>query len=220
VHRAGDRNVKVEEGRWIAGQIPGARFVELSGDEHLVWVGDDTLLDEVESFLTGVRRGPEPDRQLATVLFTDVAASTETAARLGDRRWRELLGEHHRLVRRELERFRGVEVDTAGDGFFATFDGPARAIRCAVAIRDRLRSIGIDIRAGLHTGECELVGDSVRGIAVHTGARVAGQAEAGQVLVSGTVKDLVAGSGIVFDDAGERELKGVGVRRLYAVVDA
>jgi pimeloyl-ACP methyl ester carboxylesterase len=218
VHRAGDRNVKVEEGRWIAAQIPGAQFVQLDGDEHLVWVGDDTLLDEVESFLTGVRRGPEPDRQLATVLFTDVAASTETAARLGDRRWRELLGQHHRLVRLELERFRGVEIDTAGDGFFATFDGPARAIRCAVAIRDRLRSIGIEIRAGVHTGECEVAGGSVRGIAVHTGARVAGQAHAGQVLVSGTVKDLVAGSGIVFTDAGARELKGVGVWHLYAVV--
>ena len=178
LHRTEDLNVKVEEARWIAQQIPGALYVELPGDDHLVWTGDtDTLLDEVEEFLTGVRRGPEPDRLLATVLFTDIVGSTERVSELGDRSWRELLEEHHRLVRRELERFRGREIDTAGDGFLATFDGPARAVRCASAVRDSVRSLGIEIRAGIHTGECELVGDKVAGIAVHTAARVNGLAQ-------------------------------------------
>jgi class 3 adenylate cyclase len=218
LHRAEDRNVKVEEARWIAQQIPGARYVELPGDDHLVWTGDtDTLLDEVEGFLTGVRRGPGPDRLLATVLFTDIVGSTERVAKLGDRRWRQLLEEHHRLVRRELERFRGREIDSAGDGFLATFDGPARAIRGACATRDSVRSLHLEIRAGLHTGECELVGDKVAGIAVHTAARVAGLARPSEVLVSSTVKDLVAGSGIEFAERGEHELKGVpGIWRLYA----
>ena len=218
LHRTGDLNVKVEEGRWIAKQIPGAKYVELPGDEHLVWAGDtDSLLDEVEEFLTGVRRGPEPNRVLATVLFTDLVGSTKRVAELGDSRWRELLEEHHRVVRRELDRFRGREIDTAGDGFLATFDGPARAIRCACASRDSVRSLGLEIRAGLHTGECELVGEKVAGIAVHTAARVAGLAETGEVLVSGTVKDLVAGSGIQFVERGEHELKGVpGSWRLFA----
>jgi class 3 adenylate cyclase len=219
LHRTGDRNVNVEEGRWIAGQIPGAKYVELGGDEHLVWIGDDTLLDEVESFLTGVRRGPEPTRLLATVLFTDIVGSTETAAKLGDRRWRGLLEEHHRVVRRELSRFRGREIDTAGDGFLATFDGPARGVRCAAAIRDGVSPLGLEIRAGLHTGECELTGEKVSGIAVHIGARVAAQAVPGEVLVSSTVRDLVAGSGITFQDHGEHELKGIGPRALYAVVN-
>ena len=220
LHRTEDLNVKVEEARWIAQQIPGARYVELPGDDHLVWTGDtDTLLDEVEEFLTGVRRGPEPDRLLATVLFTDIVGSTERVSELGDRSWRELLEEHHRLVRRELERFRGREIDTAGDGFLATFDGPARAVRCASAVRDSVRSLGIEIRAGIHTGECELVGDKVAGIAVHTAARVNGLAQPSEVLVSSTVKDLVAGSGIEFVDRGEHELKGVpGTWRLYAAV--
>jgi len=218
LHRTDDRNVKVEEARWIAKQVPGARYVELPGDDHLVWTGDtDTLLDEVEEFLTGVRRGPEPDRLLATVLFTDIVGSTERVAKLGDGPWRELLEEHHRLVRAELERFRGREIDTAGDGFLATFDGPARAIRCARAIRDSVRSLGIEIRAGLHTGECELVAGKVAGIAVHTAARVNGLAQPSEVLVSSTVKDLVAGSGIEFVDRGEHDLKGVpGTWRLYA----
>ena len=218
LHRTDDRNVKVEEARWIAQQVPGARYVELPGDDHLVWTGDtDTLLDEVEEFLTGVRRGPEPDRLLATVLFTDIVGSTERVAKLGDGPWRELLEEHHRLVRAELERFRGREIDTAGDGFLATFDGPARAIRCACAIRDSVRSLGIEIRAGLHTGECELVAGKVAGIAVHTAARVNGLAQPSEVLVSSTVKDLVAGSGIEFVDRGEHDLKGVpGTWRLYA----
>jgi class 3 adenylate cyclase len=218
LHRAEDLNVKVEEARWIAQQIPGARYVELPGDDHLVWTGDaDELLDEVEEFLTGVRRGPEPDRLLATVLFTDIVGSTERVSELGDRRWRELLEQHHRLVRAELERFRGREIDTAGDGFLATFDGPARAIRCACAIRDSVLSLGIEIRAGLHTGECEVVAEKVAGIAVHTAARVNGLARPSEVLVSRTVKDLVAGSGIEFAERGEHALKGVpGSWRLYA----
>ena len=219
--RHGDRDVNVEESRWLAEQIPGARFVDLPGDEHLIWAGDtESMLSEIEEFLTGTPPRPETDRVLATVLFTDVVSSTEQAARLGDRRWRELLEEHHREVRRQLDRFRGEEVDTAGDGFFAAFDGPARAIRCAAAISGGVRGLGLEIRAGLHTGECELIGGKIGGIAVHTGARVAAAAQAGEVLVSSTVKDLVAGSGIEFEDRGERELKGVpGEWRLYAVVD-
>jgi class 3 adenylate cyclase len=218
LHREGDRNVKPEEGRWIAGQIPGAKYVQLPGDDHLVWSGNtDELLDEVEEFLTGVRRGPEPNRVLATVLFTDIVGSTERVAEVGDSRWTGLLEEHHRLVRFELERFRGREVDTAGDGFLATFDGPARAVRCAAAISGSVRSVGLEVRAGLHAGECELVGNRIAGIAVHTAARVAALAQPGEVLVSSTVKDLVAGSGIEFSDRGEHELKGVpGTWRVYA----
>jgi class 3 adenylate cyclase len=222
LQRVDDRDVNVEEGRWIARQIPGAKYVELPGDEHLIWAGDvDAVVDEVEEFLTGRRPVREPDRVLATVLFTDIVGSTEKATEVGDRRWRELLDQHHSLVRRQLERFHGREVDTAGDGFLATFDGPARAIRCADSLRVGVRALGLEIRAGLHTGECEVVGDGVRGIAVHTGARVAALAGAGEVLVSSTVKDLVAGSGIEFEDRGTHELKGVpGEWRLYAVSDA
>jgi pimeloyl-ACP methyl ester carboxylesterase len=222
IHRTDDRDVNVEEGRWIASQIPGARYVELPGIDHVPWVGNqDEVLDEIEEFLTGVRPAPEPDRVLATVLFTDIAGSTARAVELGDRRWRELLEVHHAAVRRQLDRFRGREVDTAGDGFLATFDGPARGVRCARAIVDAVRDVGLDIRAGLHTGECELVNGGVRGIAVHTGARVAAQAGPGEVLVSSTVKDLTAGSGIEFEDRGEHELKGVpGEWRLYAVTRA
>jgi class 3 adenylate cyclase len=221
LQRIGDRDVHVDEERWIAEQIPGAKYVELPGDEHLIWAGDvDAVADEVEEFLTGVRPVQEPDRVLATVLFTDIVGSTERAAAVGDRRWRELVEEHHARVRRELERFRGRELDTAGDGFFATFDGPARGIRAACAIRDSIRALGLEIRAGLHTGECELTGEKVAGIAVNTGARVAATAAAGEVLVSSTVKDLVAGSGIAFEDRGEHELKGVGSWRLYSVADA
>jgi len=210
LQREGDREVAAEEERWIAAQIPGAKYVELGGDDHLVWVGDsDSLLDEVEEFLTGVRRGPEPDRILATVLFTDLVGSTELAARLGDRRWRRLLEAHNRTIAGELARWSGREVDSRGDGVLAAFDGPARAIRCACAIRDGVRALGLEIRAGVHTGECELVGTRLEGVAVHIGARVAALGGPGEVLVSRTVKDLVAGSGIHFADRGTAEVDGV-----------
>jgi class 3 adenylate cyclase len=217
LHRTGDNDSSCEEGRWIAGQIPGARFVELPGNDHVPWIDPDQILEEVQEFLTGTRPAPDPDRVLTTLLFTDIVGSTERAASLGDRRWRELVEEHNALVRRELERFRGHEVDTAGDGFFATFDGPARAVRAACAIRDGVRQLGLEIRAGVHTGECEVAGDAVRGIAVHAAARVAARADAGQVLASSTVRDLVAGSGLEFEDRGSVELKGVGAWTLYEV---
>jgi pimeloyl-ACP methyl ester carboxylesterase len=220
LNRTGDRDVTVDEGRWLASQIAGARFVELPGDEHLLWAGDqDSLLAEIEQFLTGARSAPDYDRVLSTVLFTDIVGSTERARELGDRGWHEMLDDHHHRVRSVLEHYRGREVDTAGDGFFASFDGPARAIRAACAIREDVQALGIQIRAGLHTGECELMRDKIGGIAVHTGARVAAAADPGEVLVSSTVKDLVAGSGIVFADRGEQELKGVGSWRLYSVLD-
>jgi class 3 adenylate cyclase len=193
--------------------------VELAGDDHFPWVGDgDALVDEVEEFLTGSRTTRDVDRVLTTILFTDIADSTERAAELGDQRWRDLLASHDALVREELGRFRGHEVKQVGDGFLATFDGPARGIRCARAIRDAVRALGIEIRAGLHTGECEYVGNDVGGIAVHIGARVAASARPGEVLVSGTVRDLVAGSGLRFDDRGTHRLRGVpGEWRLFAV---
>jgi pimeloyl-ACP methyl ester carboxylesterase len=221
VHRTGDLSLPIEGARYMAERIADAKLAELPGEDHLPFVGDqDEILDEVEEFLTGVRSPPKPDRVLATLLFTDIVGSTEKASEIGDRRWRDLLEAHHALVRRDLERFRGREIDTAGDGFLAAFDGPARAIRCACAIRDAVRGLGLAVRVGVHTGECEVVGEKLEGIAVHTGARVASQAGAGDVLVSQTVKDLVAGSGIVFEERGERELKGVpGTWRLYAVVD-
>ena len=219
LHRTGDLDASIEEGRWIAARIPGARFVELPGADHLPWVGDtDPLLDEVEEFLTGIRRSSEPDRVLATVLFTDIVGATATAAAVGDRAWRDLLEAHHATVRRELARFRGRELDTVGDGFLATFDGPARAVRCASAIRDVLHALEIRIRAGLHTGECEVMGDKLSGLAVHIGARVAAAAGPDEVWVSSTVKDLVAGAGLRFDDRGLHGLKGVpGEWRLFAV---
>ena len=219
IYRTDDADVQVDEGRYIAGRIPGARFVELPGGDHTMWTGDAAaLLDEIEEFLTGVRRGPEPDRVLATVLFTDVVGSTELATRLGDRAWRDLLARHHAAIRRELDRWRGREVDTAGDGFLATFDGPARAIRCAVAAVTSVHGLGMEIRAGVHTGEVEVANGELRGIAVHIGSRVSGLAGAGEVLVSRTVADLVAGSGIVLADRGEHELKGVpGNWQVYAV---
>jgi pimeloyl-ACP methyl ester carboxylesterase len=219
LHSLGDPGIDVRGSRYMAERIPGAKYVELPGSDHLPWVSDaDAILDEVEEFLTGVRHGPEPDRVLATVMFTDIVGATERAAALGDRRWRDLLDAHHALVRRELTRFRGREVDTAGDGFLATFDGPARAIRCACAISDGARQLDLEIRAGLHTGECEQVGDKVGGIAVHIGARVAAMAASHEVLVSSTVKDLVAGSGLRFADRGVQTLKGVpGEWRLFAV---
>jgi pimeloyl-ACP methyl ester carboxylesterase len=220
LHRVGDHDVDVAEGRYLASKIPGARFVELPGDDHWISAGNpDEIADEIETFLTGTRPAPELDRVLSTVLFTDIVDSTTRAVELGDRRWRELLGTHDAAVRHELERFRGREVDTAGDGFFATFDGPARAVRCAISIGDAVRELGIAVRAGIHTGECELDGPKVRGIAVHTGARVASLAAPGEVLVSKTVKDLVSGSGLDFVDRGVHELKGVpGEWRLYAAV--
>jgi class 3 adenylate cyclase len=218
LHRTGDLDSKVEEGRYIAGRIPGARFLELPGDNHVPWIDADQVVDEIEEFLTGVRPAPETDRVLATVLFTDIVGSTAKAAELGDRRWRELLAEHHTRVRRQLVRFRGRELDTAGDGFFASFDGPARAIRCACAIVDSVRGLGLDVRAGLHTGECEQLEGKVGGIAVHIGARVAAQAQPGEVVVSRTVKDLVAGSGIDFRERGSAQLKGVpGEWQLFVV---
>jgi len=222
VHRSGDRALPVEGARYIAERIRDVRLVELPGDDHLPFVGDqDAILDEIEEFLTGARRGAESDRVLATVLFTDIVGSTERAVELGDRDWRDLLDSHHVLVRRELERWRGTELATAGDGFLATFDGPARAVRCACGVRDAVRGLGLEIRAGLHTGECEVRGDTIAGIAVHIGARVAALAAAGEVLVSSTVKDLVAGSGIEFDERGEHDLKGVPGRwQLYSVADA
>jgi class 3 adenylate cyclase len=222
LHRQGDRMVDVANGRYLGERIPGARYVELPGDDHLWWIGDqDALLDEVESFLTGAPARHEPDRVLATVLFTDVVDSTQRASELGDRRWRDLLAAHDRLVREQLVRFRGQEVKTLGDGFLATFDGPGRAIRCACAVRDGVRELGLDVRAGLHTGECEIVGDDVGGLAVHIGARVGALAGPGEVLVSRTVKDLVAGSGTPFEERGSRTLKGVpGEWRLFAVPSA
>jgi class 3 adenylate cyclase len=218
LHRVDDKICHVENARWLSRNLEGSRYVELPGNDHLPWVEGDDILDEIQEFLTGVREPAEPDRVLATVLFTDVVGSTERARELGDRRWRDLLDRHNEIVRRDLERFRGREVDTAGDGFFATFDGPARAIRCARSIVADVQSVGLEVRAGLHTGECELAGDHVRGIAVHTGARVASLAGAGEVLVSSTVRDLVAGSGIEFTDRGVQSLKGIpGEWRLYAV---
>jgi class 3 adenylate cyclase len=221
IYRTGDQDVMVDEGRWIASRIPDARFVELPGGDHLMWAGDaEAILDEIEGFLTGVRRGPAPDRVLTTVLFTDIAGSTERAAAMGDRDWAGLLERHHVAIRRELNRFQGREVDTAGDGFLARFDGPARAVRCAIGAGDAVRQLGLEIRAGVHTGEVELVDDTIRGVAVHIGARIAGLASPGQVLVSRTVKDLVAGSGLVFEDHGEHELKGVpDLWHLYAVAN-
>ena len=210
VHRTGDRVAPVEGGRYLAARIPGARLAELAGTSHFAFVGDaDAVLAEVEEFLTGARPAAAPDRVLATVLFVDVVGSTERAVGLGDRRWADLLGAFYALVRRELGRFRGREVDTAGDGLLATFDGPARAVRCACAVTAAVGGLGLQVRAGLHTGEVEVVGDAVRGIAVHIGARVAALAQAGEVLVSSTVRDLVAGSGIRFADRGPHALKGV-----------
>jgi class 3 adenylate cyclase len=218
LHRTGDMIVSVEAGRHMAGEIPGARYVELSGEDHLWYHGDaEAIVAEVEEFLTGARGAREPDRVLATVMFTDIVDSTRRGAELGDRRWQNLVERHDALMRRELERYRGREVKTMGDGFLATFDGPARGIHCACSARDAISELGIEIRAGLHTGECELIGDDVAGIAVNIGARVGSAAAAGEVLVSRTVTDLVAGSGIEFDDRGVHTLKGVpGEWQLFA----
>jgi class 3 adenylate cyclase/alpha-beta hydrolase superfamily lysophospholipase len=220
LHREGDA-WPIAGAEYVAETIPGAKLVRLSGENHWPWVDDtDAVADEIESFLTGGRTAGEPDRVLATVLFTDIVDSTAKAAELGDKRWRWLLDEHEAVVRRQLDRFGGREVKTTGDGFLATFDGPARAVRCARAIADAVLPLGIDVRAGLHSGECELRNGDIGGIAVHIGARVSARATAGEVLVSGTVRDLVIGSGIEFEDRGEQELKGVpGSWRLFSVTE-
>jgi pimeloyl-ACP methyl ester carboxylesterase/class 3 adenylate cyclase len=208
------------ESRYLVDHLPHARAVEIAGLDHVPWAGDSgPFLTEIEEFVTGARPPVEPDRVLATVLFTDIVGSTEKAAALGDAGWVDLLKKHHVATRNELERFSGHEIDTAGDGFLATFEGPARAVRCAKAIIDSVRDLGIEVRAGVHTGECERVGSDIGGIAVHIGARVAALARASEVLVTRTVKDLVSGSGLTFEDAGEHELKGVPDRwHLYRVV--
>ena len=216
------RSSVLDESEYVAKRIAGSKLAELSGLHGMfTWVDDDVheqTMRETGRFVASVGRPVEPERILATVLFTDIVRSTERAVELGDEAWRDLLQRHHGVVRGEIARFRGEEIDTAGDGFFASFDGPARAIRCACAVQQEVRELGLEIRAGVHTGECELDGDKPRGIAVHIGARVAGEAEPGEVLVSSTVKDLVAGSGLEFEDRGVRELKGVpGEWRLYAV---
>ncbi len=210
------------EAEYLAEHISGARLVELPGEDHLPWVGEtDPLLGEVQEFLTGARTAPEPDRVLATILFTDIVGSTALASELGDREWRALLERHHALVRRQLERFRGQEIDTAGDGFVASFDGPARGIRCAEAIAESVSALGLSIRAGLHTGECEVADGKLAGIAVHIAARIAALAGTDEVLVSNTVKDLVIGSEMRFADRGPHELKGVpGEWSLFAVDSA
>jgi class 3 adenylate cyclase len=219
LHRTGDRNVHVEQARYMAERIAGARLVELPGDDHLFFAGDGyDVVDEIEEFLTGMRRGAEADRVLATVLFVDIVDSTARAASVGDRRWRDLLTTFHSQVSREVTRFRGRIIDTAGDGVFAIFDGPARAIRCAQAVREVLSGYGLTVRAGLHTGECEIVDDSVIGIAVHIAARVSAAAKPSEIFVSSTVRDLVAGANIDFEDRGMHSLKGVpGDWRVFAV---
>ncbi|HEX7292368.1 MAG TPA: alpha/beta fold hydrolase [Conexibacter sp.] len=218
LHRRDDLAIDVRHSRYLAAHLPDARYVELPGRDNLVVVGDsERILVEVERFLTGTHTPPEADRVLATVMFTDIVGSTETAARLGDRAWRELLARHDELSRAQLARFRGRAVKSLGDGWLATFDGPARAIRCALELRDAVRELGVELRAGLHTGECEAMGDDVGGLAVHIGARVGALAAPREVLVSNTVKDLVVGSGIDFADRGEHALKGVpGTWRLWA----
>jgi class 3 adenylate cyclase len=226
LHGSEDRIIPVEVARYVASSIPTARFVEIPGVGHLAFGTGEIISDEIRRFVQGVWEAggweeAEPDRVLATVLFTDIVGSTAKAAELGDRDWRELLERHHALIRRELVRFRGAELDVAGDGFFARFDGPARAVRCACAITESVRELGLELRAGLHTGECEVLDGKVGGIAVHIGARVAKEARPGEVLVSSTVKDLVAGSGLRFRESGTAELKGVPEQwRLYAVESA
>ena len=219
LHAAGDNDAKVEEGRYIASRIPNARYLELPSGDHYFWVSHQAeVLAEIQEFVTGERPVPAADRVLVTVLLTDIVASTRRAADLGDERWREVVEAHHAAVRGELSRYRGTEWDTAGDGFYATFDGPARAVRCALALRDATRGLGLEVRAGVHTGECEMMAGKLGGIATIIGARVRDQAGAGEVLATRTVKDLTAGSGLRFDDRGARALKGVpGEWQLYAV---
>jgi pimeloyl-ACP methyl ester carboxylesterase len=217
LHRTGDLDANVEEGRYLAERIPGASFVELAGDDHIPHIDPDQILDEVEEFLTGARPVAPAPRVLATALFTDLVESTERLRELGDHAWAQLVERHDDVVRRELARFGGEEIDTAGDGFFALFEGPTSAIRCGLAVRDALAPLGLSVRAGIHTGEVERPsGEKPRGIAVHVGARVAAQARAGEVLATATTRDLVAGSGLDFEERGEVELKGIGARLLYA----
>ena len=218
MHERDDLDVKAEEGRYLADHIPGARYIELPGADHVWWTENvDRVVDEIQEFLTGSRPSPESNRVLATLLFTDIVSSTEGVVHHGDRAWLDLLERHRAIVRTELLRFRGCEVSTAGDGFVATFDGPARAIRCACSIRDRIRSLGLEIRAGVHTGEIEQTGDDIAGLAVHIGARVGAFAAPSEVLVSHTVRDLVAGAGIDFTERGQQTLKGVpGEWQLFA----
>lgn len=219
LHRTEDQVVDVAGGRDVAAHIPGAKLVEFSGIDHLFYVGDgsEKIADAIEEFFTGAPARIEADRVLSTVLFTDIVGSTKKAASLGDQRWRNLLEDHHTTIRRVLARFRGREVKTTGDGFLATFDGPARGVRCACTIADEIKLLGIEVRAGLHTGECEVIGEDVGGIAVHIGARVAALAGPSEVLVSSTVKDLVAGSGLRFNDRGIQSLKGIpGEWRIFA----
>ncbi len=219
IHRAEATGFRVEHGRYLAQQISGARYVELPGVDNLIWAGDQqAMVAEIQDFITGVRPAPEPHRVLATVLFTDIVESTRLAAELGDERWHAVLADHHRVARREVERFGGHEVKTVGDGILATFDGPARAVRCAAAIRDGVRELGLELRAGVHTGEIEIEPDDIGGLGVHIGARVSALASGGEILVSSTVKDLVVGSGLGFEDRGTHVLKGVpGEWRLFAV---
>lgn len=219
LHRTDDQNVRVEQGRLLASLIPGAQLVVLPGNEHFIFAGDqDAVIDEIEEFLTGVRDPGERNRVLSTIVFTDIVDSTATALELGDRRWRELLDRHHALVRRALHRFGGEELDTAGDGFLSSFGGPARAVRFANHVVQQVRDLGIEIRAGVHTGECELHEGKLAGVALHVGARIAGLAGPGEVLVSSTVRDLVAGSGLNFADRGHQRLRGLPeAQRLYAV---
>jgi class 3 adenylate cyclase len=217
LHRRGDRDSRVEEGQYIAERIPEARFIELTGVDHVPWIDADQIVDEVEEFLTGVRASPRPRRVLATILVTDIVRSTEKVTELGDRTWAELLASHHQALRRELRRFSGEEIDTAGDGFLALFDGPARAIRCALAVTQRVSELGLSVRVGVHTGEVERPGTEVRGIAVHIAARVAAEAGPGEVLATATTRDLVAGSGLTFSGRGERRPEGLDEpKRLFA----
>ena len=219
IHRAAGLGFPAAYGRYLADQIPGATYVELDGTDNLIWAGDqDAILDEIQDFVTGTRPAPTPHRSLATVLFTDIVGSTRLAAELGDRAWRRLLGQHFEIIRRSLDRFDGREVKSVGDGILATFDGPARAVRCAAAIREGVAELGIEVRAGLHTGEIELEPGDIAGLAVHIAARISAMAAAREILVSSTVKDLVVGSAIEFDDRGSHELKGVpGEWRVFAV---
>ncbi len=219
LHRTGDQDMDVRGSRWVAGQIPNAKYVELDGVDHLPFVGNvDTLLDEIQEFLTGTRHTDIPDRVLGTLLFTDIVGSTERAAALGNQRWADLVQTHFKILRRELERFRGIEIHTTGDGILATFDGPARAVRCGCAMRDAVRQLGIEIRVGLHTGEYEWIGQEIAGVAIHIAARVMSKAGSSEVWVSSTVKDLIAGSGIEFQECGIHSLKGVpGEWHLYQV---